>query len=852
MHYFETEYGYFDDERDEYVIKRPDTPRPWVNVICPRPGDYGLVISQTGGGYSWKIHASLNRITRWEQDLVRDDWGKYLYVRDDDTGEIWSVTWKPVGYTPSSYEARHGIGYTQFTSVYRGIQSELVVFVPPGEPLEIWLVRLTNEGAGVEARRLSLFSYFEWLLGAAPDWHREFHKTFIETWYEAESGTLWATKHLWELPNRKGQHWNRDWEYLAFHSTSELPAGYEADKEAFLGRYGSLVAPKAVREGRLSGKVGRWGDAVASLHHRVELRPGETCTLVFVLGAIERGKRPEADGLIHKYKSVAEAERSLARTRDFWRSLLDTMVVETPDPAFNLLTNTWLKYQAISGRLWGRTAYYQTGGAYGFRDQLQDSQVFLPIAPELTKAQIRLHAAHQFRAGNVLHWWHPISEAGLANRISDNRLWLPFVVVNYLKETGDWAFLSETIPYLDDCQDAGSSAPRQEGSSLYQHCRAAIDYSLARLSPRGLPLIGDGDWNDGMNAVGAEGRGESIWLAHFLYGVLREFAEVARRVGDLQTKERYEQEARALKAAVNRYGWDGRWYWRATTDEGALVGSAANEEARIFLNAQTWAIINDTAEGERRAAALGAVKEYLAREYGPLLLWPAYHQPDESIGYLSRYAPGVRENGGMYTHAATWAVWAAVRAHEDEWAWQLYRSFCPVYRGLQPDLYKVEPYVTPGHVAGPDAPTFGEGGWTWYTGSAAWLFRVSTEWLLGIRPEYEGLRIDPCVPAEWDGFTVRRQFRGATYVIRVRNPDHVSRGVKQVWVNGRLVVDRAGEGPGAGSAGRSAGESMAEGENDGVVIAVREVEGTGTSKSGPAGTGGGKEAIHTVEVVLGK
>lgn len=814
MRKFATKYGYFDSERNEYVITRPDTPRPWVNVICP--GDWGLVISQTGGGYSFRTHASLNRITRWEQDLIRDDWGKYIYVRDDDTGEIWSVTWKPVCYTPESYEVRHGTGYSQFTSRYAGIRSELVIFVPQGEPVEIWLVRLFNESD--KRRRLSLFTYFEWLLGAAPDWHREFHKTFIKTWYEPEAGAgaLLATKFLWELPNRKGQHWNRDWEYYAFHSGSEPPAGYEGDKEAFLGMYGSLRAPKAVKEGKLSETTGRWGDAIASLHHRVNLCPGEARTLVYVLGAVEREKKEQAYELIRKYQEPGAAERALAAVKEFWWELLGRIQVRTPDEGFDLLTNVWLKYQAISGRLWGRTAYYQTGGAFGFRDQLQDSQVFLPLDPEKTKAQIRLHAAHQFEAGNVFHWWHPILEHGAVNKISDNRLWLPFVTVNYLRETGDWAFLDEQIPYRD------------EGSgSIYEHCKAAIDYSLELRSPRGLPLIGDGDWNDGMNAVGTEMKGESIWLGHFLYGVLRDFARVARRRGDVMTAERYEREAAALKAAINEHGWDGRWYLRATTDDGQLVGSATSKYAKIFLNAQTWAIINDTAEGERRQAVLAAVKEYLAREFGPLLLWPAYGEPDEKIGYLSRYAPGIRENGGLYTHAGTWAIWAAVKAGDPEFAWRLYRSFCPVYRGLNPDLYKVEPYVTPGNVAGPDSPVFGQGGWTWYTGSAAWLFRISTEWLLGIRPEFgdgngedgDGLLIDPCIPAEWDGFSVRRIFRGATYLIKVFNPEHVSCGVKRVTLDGRPIALGGG----------------CEGHGTGCLIPV---------------LGDGKE--HVVEVILGR
>ncbi|MBE3583519.1 MAG: glycosyl transferase family 36 [Limnochordaceae bacterium] len=805
---FRTSYGYFDSEHDEYVITRPDTPRPWINVVCP--GDYGFVLSQAGGGYSWRTHASLNRLTRWDQDLLRDNSGRFLYVRDDESGQFWSAAWQPVQRPPDRYQVRHGIGYSVIESTNEEIATEWTLFVPPGEPLEIWRLRVQNRSD--RPRRLSLFTYFEWLLGAAPDWHREFHKTFIETAYDEADGVLWATKHLWELPNRQGQHWNRSWGYFAFHSASEPPAGYDADKESFVGPYRTLAAPRGVAEVTgetlaaassvapagtaasaspvgaagsmtptgvqgLENRTGRWGDAIGSLHHHLTLAPGESHTLVYLLGAAARDEREQALAWVRRYRDPAQVEEAWQRTRRFWQKWLATPRLHTPDEAFNLLTNTWLKYQALSARLWGRTAYYQAGGAYGFRDQLQDSQIFLEIDPAKTQEQIRLHAAHQFRAGNVLHWWHPLSEQGLANQISDNRLWLVFVTLNYLKETRDWAFIDEELPYRD-----GGSGP------LYEHCLAAIDYTLARRSARGLPLIGEGDWNDGMNAVGFDGRGESVWLGQFLYGIVREFGLVAAHRQDQRTAARLQQEAATLREAVNRYGWDGEWYLRATCDDGTPLGSAGCRHGRIFLNAQTWAIINGLAEEGRTVQLLNAIRRQLLTPYGPVLLAPAYGEPDERIGYLTRYAPGVRENGGVYMHAAVWAIWAAVKAKDAALAWQLYRSICPVQRGMNPDLYKVEPYVTPGNVDGPDSPHQGRGGWTWYTGSAAWLFRVSLEWLLGVRPaeldEPDGLYIDPCIPPEWDGFQLERRFRGALCHIRVNNPDHVSQGVRRVVLDG--------------------------------------------------------------------
>lgn len=769
MGMFATEYGYFNDDA-EYVITRPDTPRPWINVICP--GDYGVVVSQTGGGYSWKTHASLNRITRWEQDLVRDDWGKFLYIRDDASGDFWSATWKPTVRRPELFQAVHGIGYSRFTIKYRGILSHLTIFVPPEHPLEIWQVELINDSES--HRRLSLFTYLEWCLGAAPDWHREFHKSFIETEFDARTNALWARKRLWELPNEKGQHWNRDWPYHAFHSVSEPVVGFSGDKERFLGAYGSTHMPAALTAGCLANDDGRWDDAIASLHNRVELPPGGTASLCYLLGAVAVEERAKAEQLIVEFKKPDAVQQAFSATNLFWQGLLFTTEVATPDPGFNLMNNIWLKYQAISCHIWGRTAYYQTGGAYGFRDQLQASQIFLTIDPPRAARQIKLHASRQFPEGRVNHWWHPLSEQGIVNNISDNLLWLPFVTVRYLKETGDFAFLEERVPYMTG-----------ELSALYEHCCRAIDYSLQRRSPRGLPLIGDGDWNDGLNAVGGDGRGESVWLGHFLHGLLIDFAVVAERVGDTGRAQRYLAEAESVKKAVNLYGWDGEWYARAFCDDGTPIGVRACAEGRIFLNAQTWAILHDTADDRRRETAFAVAERHLFKEYGPLLLAPAYTKPDSRIGYLTRYAPGMRENGGVYVHAACWAVLAACKMGRQRRAFELYKSYLPPYRGMDPELYKAEPYVMPGNVDGPDSPHFGRGGWTWYTGSATWAYLAALEGILGVHADWDGLHIEPSIPDDWDGFSFRRPYRGATYLITCgRSPaDHGA----ELWVDGERV-----------------------------------------------------------------
>ena len=756
---FQTRYGHFSPDGREYVITRPDTPRPWVNVICP--GEYGTVVSQAGSGYSWRTHATFNRLTRWEQDLVRDAWGKWIYCRDRE-GHLWSLAWQPVQARPRRFECRHGIGYTTFAATHHGIDSEYTVFVPPDEPLELWRVRLTNDSR--RPRTLELFTYLEWNLGPAPDTHREFHRLFIDSEYDPDARALLATKRLNTIAEHgRGEPWNCEWPHVAFHASSARPRAQESDKERFLGRHGSPASPAALARPRLSGTTGKWSDAIASLQVPVTLAPGETRELTFSLGVA--ADRATARRLARKYRDPRAVEAAWARMRRHWDALLEPLEVRTPDPAFDLLTNVWLKYQTLSSRLWGRTGYYQPGGAFGFRDQLQDSQVFLPLDPAQTRRQILMHAARQFSAGTTWHWWHPLTEEGARKKYNDDLLWLPFVPLNYLRETADFAVLDERVPYL-----APDGRPARARGTLYDHCRRAIDTFWTRLSPRGVPLMGAGDWNDGLSAIGRRLKSESVWLAHFLVGILDDWAELEERLPrtDRATVARYRREARKMRAAVNRHFWDGDWYVRATKDSGEAIGSRRCRDGRIYLNAQTWAILNRVVPPRRLPRLLRALERHLYRDYGPILLWPAYRTPDADIGYLTRYAPGARENGGLYTHAGLWAIQAECQLGRNVAAWKLHRSFCPVRRGLDPDLYKVEPYVTPGNVDGPDSPHYGRGGWTWYTGSSSWMFRVNTEWLLGVRPTWEGLLVRPCLPPDWKGFTMKRTFRGSVYRITVR------------------------------------------------------------------------------------
>lgn len=770
MSKFKTKYGYFSDDSNEYIITNHLTPKPWINVISN--GDYGLVISQAGGGFSWLTHSEFNRLNRWHQDLVKDDWGKYFYFKNDETGEIWSPTWMPVKAKLDFYQVRYGFGYALFESEFKGIRILLTVFVPMNEQIEIWNFQIQNKNNSKV--KLSVYSYFEWCLGSSSDHHREFHKTFLETEFHPDLNCMTASKRLWEIPLSKRGHWNIQYPYRGFVSCSKRISDYDGDKESFVGRYGAIELPAGIRDEQLGKKTGKWNDSVAVVKTQFEMNSGERDELNFFIGI--KKNLNEIKKSLEKFNVIENVHSSLSEIKDGWAEKFDSLNVITPDEALNLMVNKWLKYQAICGRLWARTAYYQQSGAFGFRDQLQDSLVFLPIDSSQTKKQIRLHAAHQFKDGTVLHWWHPITETGLPTKMTDDLLWLPFIVIQYINETNDYGVLKLKEPYYDN---------KKLNSTIFEHCIAAIEKVLQRFSKRGLPLIGAGDWNDGLSAVGLDMKGESIWLAEFFYLILQNFSVLCNDIGNKKLSIRYLTKAKALKKSFDKYAWDGKWFYRATKDNGKKIGSDKNKEGKIYLNAQTWSVISGIASEERQLKSIEAVTKLLLKKNGTLLLYPAYTKPDEMIGYLSRYAPGRRENGGVYSHAATWSIWAYSILKQNENSYQAFKRLCPVYNGMGPESYQAEPYVTPGNIDGPDSPNYGMGGWTWYTGSAAWFQKVIVDWILGVRATKDGLLVDPCVPSDWKVFSVTRTFRNTKYSINVFNETGEGKNVKSVIVDGK-------------------------------------------------------------------
>jgi cellobiose phosphorylase len=656
----------------------------------------------------------------------------------------------------------YGFGYAKFKSQYDGIEIELTVLIPVDEKFEIWSFEIKNrKDISVD---LSIYTYFEWCLGSSADHHREFHKTFIETHFDERMNTMFATKRLWEIPLGDRGHWNIEYPYWGFLSSNKEIVDYDGDKESFVGQYGSLDYPAGLNKNVLGRNTGKWNDPIGTIKINLKIKANRDDHAAFYMGIGENWKGIYQS--IKKYSGINEIKKALFDIKNSWSSILEETHIDTPDEGMNFLVNKWLKYQAIAGRLWARTAYYQQSGAFGFRDQLQDSLVYLSINPELTLNQIKLHARHQFQDGTVLHWWHPISETGLQTKMTDDLLWLPFVIIQYLKETDDFKILSHKEPFYDD---------PKKNATLFEHSVSAIEKVLERFSKRGLPLIGAGDWNDGLSAVGLDMKGESIWLAEFLFLILNEFSLICRRTGKNKLAKRYEQKAVKLKKAFDKYAWDGEWFYRATKDNGEKIGSRKNKEGRIYLNAQTWSVISGIADLNKQEKSIEAVTKYLLKKNGTLLLQPAYTKPDKMIGYLSRYAPGRRENGGVYSHAAAWSIWAYALLHMVDKTFQVYKRLSPLYNGLNPEEYVAEPYVMPGNIDGPDSPDYGMGGWTWYTGSASWFQKMIFERILGIRAEAEGLVIDPCIPVEWEKYSVVRKFRGTTYNIDVENTGGNSR-----------------------------------------------------------------------------
>lgn len=778
---FDNGLGGFTPDGREYVVHLEPgrrTPAPWINVVA-NP-EFGFTVSESGAGFTWSGNSGEHRLTPWTNDPVLDPSGEALYLRDEETAEIWSPTPRPAP-SGAAYQVRHGAGYSRFLHASHGLEQDLVLFVPPDEPVKVARIVLRN--LWPRQRRITVTYYAEWVLGAG----RAAGGGRVVTELDTGLAAILARP---TFPEQAGAR-------TAFLAAGERCHGATGDRVEFLGGPGDPAAPAALRRIGLAGSFGAGLDPCGALQVHVDLEPDEQRTLHFLLG--DGATREEALDRVRRFRDPAVAEGAFRAATALWDDLLGGVRVRTPDPALDVALGRWLPYQALACRVWGRSALYQSSGAFGFRDQLQDVLALLHLAPGLARSHVLDAAAHQFVEGDVLHWWHPGSGQGVRTRCSDDLLWLPYVAAAYVEATGDEAVLDETVPYLEGPALLPGESERyapypaaETAGTLYDHCLRALDRAGTR-GRNGLPLIGSCDWNDAMNRVGAKGEGESVWLGWFLFAVLERFARVCDRRGDAGGARRLRASAATLRDAVEARGWDGSWYRRAYFDDGSPLGSARNPEGAIDSLTQSWAVISGGARPERAREAMQAVLDRLVSEDDRLvlLLRPPFDAAVPSPGYIRAYPPGVRENGGQYTHAAVWVGWAFAALGDGGRAGAVFDLLNPVSRATDPaavERYRVEPYVVAADVYGAP-PHTGRGGWTWYTGSAAWLYRLGMEAILGVRREGHVLRLEPCIPPGWPEYEVVYRHGGATYRVRVTNPEGVSRGVASVELDGAPVPD---------------------------------------------------------------
>jgi cellobiose phosphorylase len=790
-------YGHFDDDRREYVITRPDTPLPWINYLGT-DAFFG-VISNTAGGYCAYRDARLRRLTRYRYNNVPPDLGgRYLYLRDNESGEYWSPSWQPTRASLDDYECRHGLSYTQISSRYQQIAAQALYFAPRGETLEVWRLRVTNERDA--AATLSVFSSVEFCLWDAQDDATNFQRNFSTGEVEIDDGVIY---HKTEYRERR--------DHFAYFACSEPLAGFDTQRGAFLGDYRGWDRPLAVERGESFDSVAHGWQPHGSHHVRLSLAPGETKEVIFLLGYWENPRDQKFDPpgsstlnkalvrpVIDKWLRPEAVEDGFAELRDYWTSLLAALQVQTPDPDTNRMVNIWNAYQCMVTYQMSRSASLFESGigrGMGFRDSNQDLLGFVHMAPERSRARILDLASTQLPTGGAYHQYQPLTKRGnndIGSGFNDDPLWLILGVSGYLKETGDASILDEPVPY-DNAEDTATA--------LYGHLEQSLRYTLGRLGPHGLPLIGRADWNDCLNlncfsdTPGESfqttenkegGSAESVFIAGLFILAARELADIAELRGLAGDAETYRAQADKMAGAVAEHGWDGAWFRRAYDYFGNAVGSSENSEGKIFVEPQGICVMSGIGVQNGMATkALDSVREHLSTPHGVVLLYPAYTRYHVELGEISSYPPGYKENAGIFCHTNPWVMIAEAMVGRGDEAYGYYRKINPSAREGISELHKCEPYVYAQMIAGKEAPTHGEAKNSWLTGTAAWNLVAITQWILGIRAEFGGLRVDPVLPGDWPGFTATRRFRGATYEITVRKPAGSSGRVSRLVVDGQ-------------------------------------------------------------------
>ena len=788
-------YGTFSSDGLEFIINNPATPTTWINYLTNEK--YCAIISQCAGGYSFYKDCRTDRILRWAPDYKNYDRpGRYIYVKEQGTqskgqkkAKIWSLTYQPLRVEPDFFECRHGLGYTSIITKYNSVKSNSTYFVPVDDDCELWLITLTNESN--KEKKLELYPYVEWLVG---DYHEELRYRNILNLYNR----MWFDEHHQMIFGWKTAFWQdmniKEFKNYAFFATNLEVKGYATRKMEFLGRTNTEEKPESILEDKFKNTALCSGeDGIGCFKHVVRLAPKETKEFVVILGETE-GKE-NAVKLVEKYRDLALVKKALQQTKDFWKKrIVGNLVVKTPDNDFDNMVNIWVKYQVYICNLWSRSpSYYHEGsGGRGYRDSCQDSESIVTIDSELTRKKILQLAALIRKDGTSAPGWSDTSGPAKHRPNKDHQIWLTATVRSYIQETGDKEILSEYISYLKDKWIGGweidpnfkGGATTDGEGTLLEHLQRNLNFCFDDVGERGLPKIGHADWNDAIDAAGKKHKGESVWLAQALVRSMKYFAELAELAGQKEKGDEFRQKAKTMTERINTVAWDGDWYTRGFTDDGIPYGVKSDEEGKIFIMSQAWSILGDIAQGERLQKVLKSCDKYLDGSHGIAMFYPAFTKFRPELGRISMFSEGTKENAAVFCHAAHFLIVAYCMVGRGNKA---YESLVKIMPNKQKnyDLYKAEPYVYAEYLVGPENPyRYGEGQFTWITGASGWAFMAATEWILGARRDYEGLRIDPCIPSHWKKCSIRRPFRGDVYEIDIENPHGVEKGLKELYVDG--------------------------------------------------------------------
>ncbi len=765
------DYGYFSEENREYIITRPDTPTPWINYL--NNGKYCAMVSNTGGGYSFYIDPKEKRILRYRYNNIPVDRpGRYLYLRNRDTSEYWSPTWQPTMKKLDDYKCAHGLGYTKISSSYQGIISEVLYFVPPKDDLELWILTIKNGTS--KLKNLDLFSYAEFCLWDADGDQKDlqYNQNIAVSKYDEEINSI--VYNLFSLLNG-----------LVFFYSSNKIEGYDGDRESFIGNYRSEKNPIGVEKGVCSNSIALGGNPIAATSSKITLKPNETKKVIFLLGVSHNKTKIKES--ISKYDNIDNIESSFKELKNNWNNYLKGFESNTPDKNFNLIVNTWNPYQCKITFDWSRyVSFYETGigRGIGFRDFNQDTLGVCNRLPKKVRQKLLITAGIQFESGSVYHLYYPLTKKGdFPNYINqhqrffgDDHLWMVFALSNYIKETGDYSILKENVPYVEGTVE-----------NMYEHLKRAIGFTKNHIGPHGFPLIGTADWNDSLQLHGPHKQGESIMIAMQYHKALLDLYEIAKHIDINDDCLEFKKLADEMKYLLNKKAWDGEWYIRAYDDDGTVIGSHKNEEGRIFLNTQSWSVYSGIASEERALKCMNSVRKYLVTDYGIKLLNPPYSCFYPKFGGISSFVPGLKENGSIFSHTNPWAEIAECILGRGDYAYEYYNKISPTTKNNMADIHRAEPYVFAQMITGNDHPKFGNARNSWLTGTAAWTLKAATDWILGIRPEFKGLLIDPCIPESWKGFSVIRNYRNSIYKINIQNPDHISKGIQEISVDNKNI-----------------------------------------------------------------